>query len=219
MESEREMASVLSLNVGMVREISYRGKSRTTAIYKEPVAGRQDLVTLGFANDRQADLINHGGERKAVYAFCTEDIAWWERQLHAPLAPGTFGENLTIAGMRINDALIGEQFEVGDALLAVTQPRFPCWKLGHRMGDARYPRRFLEAGRAGMYLRVLREGSVAAGDQVRSVWRPPHPVTVGLIAGFNSSDRTLACLLLEALEAEAPLEDFAALLAGLANSQ
>lgn len=192
---------VVSLNVGSVREVVYRGKNRTTAIWKDPTAGRLGVHRHGMAGDHQADVRFHGGQRKAVYAYAREDARWWEAELGTPIPPATFGENLTVEGISINDAVLGEQWRVGDALLEVTQPRFPCWKLGLRMSDPKFPRRFLAAGRAGTYLSVAEEGEVGAGDPVTIVSRPGHRVTVGLIAHLNHTDRALALLLLEAAEA------------------
>ncbi|HEU5002208.1 MAG TPA: MOSC domain-containing protein [Actinomycetota bacterium] len=205
-------ARVVSVNVGGVREVTYRGKPRTTAIWKDPVEGPVGVSNAGVVGDRQADPTAHGGPRKAVYLYGTDDLAWWEAELGERVGPGTFGENLTVAGVVINDARIGEQWRVGSALLEVTQPRFPCWKLGFRMGDPRFPKRFLEAGRAGTYVTVLSEGAVQAGDAIEVVTRPTHPVTVGLVAHLNHADRELALLLLQAAEAGISLDEWQDLL-------
>jgi MOSC domain-containing protein YiiM len=192
---------VVSLNVGSVREVAYRGKTRTTAIWKDPTPGRLGVHRDGVVGDHQADPKFHGGPRKAVYAYSMEDTRWWENELGTAIRAATFGENLTLEGISINDAVLGEQWRVGGAMLEVTQPRFPCWKLGLRMGDPKFPRRFLAAGRAGTYLSVVEEGEVGAGDPVTVVSQPAHPVTVGLIAHLNHADRALALVLLEAAEA------------------
>ena len=194
------LGSVVSVNVGEVREVTYHGRARTTGIYKSPVGGAVHIGLTGVAGDHQADLSVHGGPRKAVYAYALEDSQWWAEQLGTALDAGTFGENLTLHGLPVQDVLIGEQFRVGGALLEVTQPRFPCWKLGVRMGDSHFPRRFLEAGRSGTYFQVLEEGEVSAGDTVESVARPAHPITVGVVASLNRTDRPLAVTLLQALE-------------------
>lgn len=207
-----QRGTVASLNVGAIREVIHHGKPRTTAIWKDPVEGRLSLRRTGVDGDHQADPSVHGGPRKAVYAYAAEDEAWWQQELGTRIAPGTFGENLTVIGVNLNEAVIGEQWQVGGALLEVTQPRFPCWKLGFRMGDARFPKRFLAAGRAGTYLSVLQEGEVGAGDHVKPVLRPGHRITVGLIARLNHADRALALLLLEATEAGVSGEELQALL-------
>lgn len=198
---------VVSVNVGSVREILYHGRPRTTGIYKEPVPGRVPLRAEGVAGDQQADLTVHGGTRKAVYAYAAEDAAWWEEQLGREVSPGTFGENVTLSGLDVNGAVIGERWQMGTSLVEVTQPRFPCWKLGFRMGSARFPRRFLDAERPGTYLRVLEAGEVEAGDPVTWVSEPGHQLTVGLVAYLNRTDRPLAIALLDAVEAGIPPTD------------
>lgn len=205
-------ARVVSVNVGVVREVIFHGEIRTTGIWKEPVAGRVAVRAHGLAGDQQADLVNHGGTEKAVYAYAAEDAAWWGKQLGAPVAPGTFGENLTVVGIPVNDAVLGEQWRVGTAIVRVVQPRFPCWKLGLRMGDSRFTKRFLDAGRAGAYLSVVQVGDVAAGDGVELLSRPAHSLTVGLIAYLNHADRAMALRLLEASETGSPPEQLDELL-------
>jgi len=191
---------VVSINVGAVREVIFRGEIRTTGIWKDPVTGPVAVRTNGVEGDTQADPTVHGGPSKAVYAYAAEDNSWWEQQLGTPVPPGTLGENLTISGVDLNQSVIGEQWRVGGAVLQVTQPRFPCWKLGLRMGDEGFPRRFLAARRPGSYFSVVHEGDVEAGDSLEQIARPAHPVTVGLIARFNHADRELALRLLEATE-------------------
>jgi MOSC domain-containing protein YiiM len=120
--------------------------------------------------------------------------------LGRPIAAGEFGENLTLAGVNVTDAVIGERWEVGTAVLEVAQPRIPCWKLAARMNDPLFVSRFADAGRPGAYLRIVREGSVAAGDPVRIVERPSHGVTIGTVNGVYLRDRSRAGLLLLAPE-------------------
>jgi MOSC domain-containing protein YiiM len=208
---------IISVNVGAVRDIVYRGRSRTTAIWKEPVAGRLPVLAEQVSGDHQADPTVHGGPAKAVYSYASEDYAWWSEEWGEPLRPGTFGENLTTAGIDLSDLRIGEQVRAGTALLEVTAPRFPCWKLGFRMGTQKFPRRFLEAARAGTYLAVVEEGDVGAGDPIVSASRPSHPVTVGLIARLNHADRELAALLMEAVQAGLSRAEWDALLARVAG--
>jgi MOSC domain-containing protein YiiM len=191
-------AAVMAVNVGAVREVLFHGEKRTTGIWKSPVDGRVAVGSTGLAGDQQADRVNHGGTDKAVYAYAAEDAAWWQDQLGSAVPPGTFGENLTVAGIDLHTAVIGERWQVGTAVLEIVQPRFPCWKLGLRMGDARFPARFLAAGRAGAYLRVVAVGEVSAGDPVTLLFRPRHSLTVGLVAHLNHADRALAVRLLEA---------------------
>jgi MOSC domain-containing protein YiiM len=198
--SDESAAIVVSVNVGVVREVVFHGEVRTTGIWKEPVPGPVFVRSLGATGDHQADPVNHGGINKAVYAYAAEDAQWWQEQLGIPIPPGTFGENLTIVGVPMNEARIGERWRVGGAVLQVTQPRFPCWKLGLRMNDSRFTKRFLDAGRAGAYLSVVQEGDVEAGDRVERISAPGHCLTVGLVAYLNHADRPLALRLLEAAE-------------------
>jgi MOSC domain-containing protein YiiM len=169
---------VLSLNVGTVREVEWRGERVTTGIWKAPVAGRVALRGVNFAGDDQADRRVHGGPDKAVYAYAREDYAWWHAYESIETPPGLFGENLTVDGMNLSSALAGERWRVGSALLEVAQPRMPCFKLGIRLGDSHFPRKFLAAGRPGAYLRIVEEGDVGAGDAIEVVSRPEHGVTM-----------------------------------------
>ncbi|MGH2717847.1 MAG: MOSC domain-containing protein [Actinomycetota bacterium] len=209
-------ATVVSVNVGTVREVIYHGKPRTTAIYKEPVAGAVRIVDTGVEGDIQADPTVHGGPRKAVYVYSVEDAAWWAGKLGIEIPPGTFGENLTLSGWKINDAVLGERWRAGTAIVEVTQPRFPCWKLGFRMGDGRFPKRFLLGERGGTYLTVVEPGTIAAGDRVELLSRPAHRLTIGLIAHLNHADRQLAGLLLEAAAAGIELDELSDLVTGVA---
>src|ERR1700730_261119 len=208
---------IISLESAAVGEIVYRGRPRTTAIWKEPVAGRLPVLAEQVSGDHQADPTVHGGPAKAVYSYASEDYAWWSEELGETLGRGRFGENLTTAGIDLSDLRIGEQVRAGTALLEVTAPRFPCWKLGFRMGTQKFPRRFLEAARAGTYFAVAEEGDVGAGDPIVSVTRPHHPVTVGLIAHLNHADRQLAALLMEAVQAGLSGAEWDALLARVAT--
>ena len=129
--------------------------------------------------DDQADRTAHGGADMAVYAYAAEDYRWWESELERALAPGTFGENLTTTGIDVNAALIGERWRIGDALeLEVAGPRIPCYKLAARMEDPRFVKRFGAALRPGPYLRIVREGTVAAGDSIAVTHRPAHGIRI-----------------------------------------
>jgi MOSC domain-containing protein YiiM len=198
-----------SVNVGAVRQIELAGRPRTTAIWKLPVPGRVAVRGVNVVGDEQADRRVHGGPDKAVYAYAWEDYAWWERQLGRPLDPGTFGENLTTEGIEVTGALVGERWRVGSVVLQVTSPRVPCWKLGVRMGDPGFPRRFAAAGRPGAYLAILEEGQVGAGDRIRVIHRPGHGVTVGLVAASYHRDHRLAVRILAAPELPAAWRQWA----------
>ena len=193
-------ATVASVNVGTIRTISFRGSRVTTGIWKDPASGPVRLWGVNLAGDDQADRSVHGGPDKAVYAYAQEDLSWWTAELGQVVAPGTFGENLTTAGVDVTNAVVGERWAVGSAVLEVSQPRTPCYKLGIRMGDQRFPSRFAVAGRPGAYLRIVAEGDIAAGDNIRVLSRPEHRVTVGLVERAYHADRSLVPRLLDAPE-------------------
>jgi MOSC domain-containing protein YiiM len=163
-----------SLNVGAPRPVEVNGHTVLTAIWKHPVEGRVPLRGMNLRGDDQADRTVHGGPDKAVYAYAVENTEWWEAELERPLDPGAFGENLTVRGLPVSEAVIGERWALGTALLEVAQPRLPCFKLGLRMGDPGFLKRFAAAGRPGAYHRVVREGEIAAGDRIEVVSRPAH---------------------------------------------
>jgi MOSC domain-containing protein YiiM len=172
------MPRVLSVNVGSVREIEWRGRRVTTGIWKHAVSGRIALRGVNFLGDDQADRTVHGGPDKAVYAYAREDYDFWRDHEAVETQPGLFGENLTTEGLDLSRALVGERWTVGSTVLEVAQPRLPCFKLGLRMGDPRFPKRFLAASRMGAYLRIVREGDVSANDLVLVTSRPDHEVSL-----------------------------------------
>jgi MOSC domain-containing protein YiiM len=174
---------VLSVNVGAVREVLWRGETVTTAIWKSPVDGRVAIRGVNLDGDDQADRQVHGGRDKAVYAYAREDYDAWRDRHDVATTPGQFGENLTVEGVDLRQAIVGEQWEVGSALLEVAQPRLPCFKLGIRMNDPRFPKRFQAEGRMGAYFRIVREGDVGAGDAIAIVSRPEHGVTLADMVG------------------------------------
>jgi len=171
-------ARVISLNVGPVREVEWRGEMIPTAIWKTPVTGRVALRGVNLAGDDQADRTVHGGPDKAVYAYAREDYDYWRTSEGLDVEPALFGENLTTEGIDLSAALVGERWRVGTALLEVAQIRLPCFKLGIRLGDPRFPQRFQHVGRMGAYLRIVQEGDVAAGDAIEVVSRPQHGVSL-----------------------------------------
>ena len=172
------VAKVLSVNVGGVREFEYNGRPAKSAIWKTPVSGRIRVRGINVDGDIQADRDAHGGPDKAVYAYAIEDIKWWENQINQSLPYGVFGENLTTEGIDVNNSLVGERWEVGSVVLEVSEPRVPCWRLGVRMNDKLFPRYFTEALRPGAYLRIIVEGDVAAGDEIRVIEKPDHDLTI-----------------------------------------
>jgi MOSC domain-containing protein YiiM len=181
---------VLSVNVGLPREVTWRGKPVRTGIYKEPATGRVPLRRLNLDGDGQADLRVHGGPDKAVYAYPSEYYELWSRERpELEFGPGTFGENLTTEGLLDEHVSIGDCFRFGTAELVVTQPRLPCFKLGIKMGRDEFVTEFLERGLFGFYLAVTREGDVEAGDPILAVTRDPHRFGVTELARLYARDR------------------------------
>jgi MOSC domain-containing protein YiiM len=187
---------VLSVNVGAVREFEYRGRPAKSAIWKSPATRRIAARGVNLEGDHQADRKAHGGPDKAMYAYAIEDIRWWEQEIGRSLAYGEFGENLTTEGLEVNNALVGDRWEIGTTVLEVSEPRIPCWRLGVRMNDEMFPRRFTEALRPGPYLRIVVEGDVGAGDEIRVVERPDHNLTIRDVFRIYTRDRDEVELLL-----------------------
>lgn len=189
---------LVSVNVGEVREVEWCGERVRTGIWKTPVGDRAVAVRgVNLAGDDQGDRTAHGGPDKAVYAYAIEDYAYWRASEGLEPSPGLFGENLTVAGLDLRAARVGEQWRVGSALLEVAQPRLPCFKLGMRLGDPEFPKRFLTAARLGAYLRIIEPGEVRAGEAITVVHRPSHDVTLALMAA-SLRDRSLEPRLLAA---------------------
>ena len=181
---------VVSLNVGLPREVTWRGRIVTTGIFKQPVAGRIALRRLNLDGDRQADLTVHGGEHKAVYCYPVEHYAYWKKELPGrDLPPASFGENFTTEGLLEDSVHLGDQFSVGSAQAVVTQPRLPCYKLGVRFESDDMVKRFLLSARTGFYLAVTREGQVAAGDEIKLLDRDPNAVPVSEITRLYVAKR------------------------------
>jgi MOSC domain-containing protein YiiM len=180
---------VLSVSVGKPREFEYEGRAARSAIWKTPVSGRVAARGVNLAGDDQADRGAHGGPDKAVYAYAIEDTRWWEKQIGRSIAHGEFGENLTTEGIDVNGAVIGEHWRIGTAVLEVSEPRIPCWRLGVRMNDRLFLRRFTEALRPGSYLRIRIEGDVGAGDEIRIVDKPDTDLTVRDVFRIYTRDR------------------------------
>ena len=174
---------LLSVNVGSEEPIENAGKSGKTGIYKRPVRAPVEITTGGLADDTISDVKNHGGVDQAVYVFGIPDYEWWSRGLGRELPPGTFGENLTIAGLESATTNIGDRLEVGPVVLEVTAPRIPCATLAARMDDPFFVKRFRWAERPGVYCRVVREGKVRAGDPVEI--RPYDGATVSILEMFR----------------------------------
>lgn len=184
--------TVISVNVGLPRQVRWNGRMVLTSIFKEPVAGRVRLRGDNLDGDRQADLTVHGGPDKAVYAYPSEHYAFWQTKLpEAELPWGAFGENLTLAGWLEDEVHVGDRFRIGTAELIVTQPRMPCFKLGLRFGRDDMLARFLDSGRPGIYFRILAEGEIAAGDSIERLADDPRRVPLFDLFQIFSSRHTL----------------------------
>jgi MOSC domain-containing protein YiiM len=195
---------ILSLNVGLPREMSWHGKLVTTGIFKEPVNEPVILRTLNLDGDQQADLTVHGGMSKAAYAYPSEHYAYWRTQLPGVDLPwGMFGENFTTEGLLEEAVYIGDRFGVGAAEVMVTEPRMPCFKLGIKFGRADIIKRFLASRRTGFYFAVLREGLVGVGDSVKLMAREQADISVADITRLYSFERDDAKALRRAIEVDA----------------
>ena len=195
---------LVSVNVGLPREVTWHGRVVRTSIWKHPVEGLVHVSSLNLAGDQQSDLSVHGGKEKAVYANPREHYEYWRRELPATdLVWGAFGENFTTEGLLERDIRIGDRIRVGSAEFLVTQPRMPCFKLGVRFGRDDMVKRFLRSGRSGFYLAVIREGEVASGNSLEIVGRDEHGVTVADIASLYARDRDNEDLLRRAVDVPA----------------
>jgi len=181
---------VLSLNTSSVRKVEYNGEVVGTGIFKQPVEGRVMARRLTLEGDVQVDLRYHGGEHKAVYAYPHEHYATWSAELgRDDLSFGQFGENLTTEGLLEDTVHVGDRFRIGGALLEVTQPREPCFKLGIKMGDPTFPKRFVKAMRSGFYLRVIEEGEIGKGDPIERVELGPEQFSIHALYHLRFRDR------------------------------
>lgn len=196
---------ILSVNVGLPRQVISDGQPVETGIYKSPVHRRVKATRLNLEGDGQADLSVHGGPNKAVYAYPSEHYAWWQGKLPGVEMPwGMFGENLTLEGLLEDEAHIGDRFQAGTTILLVTQPRLPCYKLGIRFGRDDMPDKFLSSGRTGFYFAAVEEGELGEGDTVKRIHRDPNRISVSDIVRICFGDGSPDAQLVErALKVEA----------------
>jgi MOSC domain-containing protein YiiM len=167
-----------SVNVSPPRTELWNAQAVTTGIFKEPIAGRVRVTRLTLEGDAQVDRRYHGGVNKAVYAYPFEHYAPWQEFLSTTFGPGQFGENLTVEGLLEDDVRLGDVWQIGTAVLQVTQPRVPCFKLGMKMRMPGFPKWFLKSGRLGFYLKVREEGEVGAGDAIETIDGDPAAATI-----------------------------------------
>jgi ferredoxin-NADP reductase/MOSC domain-containing protein YiiM len=173
------MPKLLSLNVGLPRDVTWNGKTVHTAIWKSPVAGRQMVRKLNIVGDGQGDLAGHGGEQRAVFVYQMESYRYWQEQLkRTDFVYGQFGENFTIEGMTDDAVCIGDRYQIGSALFEVSQPRVTCYRVGIRMKEPRMPALLVTHHRPGFYFRVLQEGEVGAGDDIVKITDGPERMSV-----------------------------------------
>ncbi|MGA7983906.1 MAG: MOSC domain-containing protein, partial [Burkholderiales bacterium] len=173
------MAQLLSVNVGLPRDVEWRGKTVRTAVWKSPIQGRRRVGRLNVDGDGQADLAGHGGEHRAVFVYQIDSYRYWEEQLgRKDFAFGQFGENFTVEGLADDEVCIGDRYRIGSALFEVTQPRVTCYRVGIRMNEPRMPALLVQHRRPGFYLRVLEPGEVGAGDEIAKVADGPQRMSV-----------------------------------------
>ena len=196
---------LLSVNVGLPRDIEWKGRTVHTGIWKNPVRGRCRVGRLNLDGDGQGDLAGHGGEQRAVFVYQIESYRYWQDQLkRTDFVHGQFGENFTIEGLPDDAVCIGDRYQIGSALFEVTQPRVTCYRVGIRMNEPRMPALLTSSGRPGFYFRVLREGEVGAGDEIVKVGEAKERMTVAEINALlyspnHARDRLERALRIEAL--------------------
>ncbi len=200
------MARLLSLNVGLPRDVAWQGRTVHTAIWKEPVQGRRMARRLNIDGDGQGDLAGHGGEHRAVFVYQIESYRYWQSQLgRTDFTHGEFGENFTVEGLADDEVCIGDRYRVGSALFEVTQPRVTCYRIGIRMNEPQMAALLVSHDRPGFYFRVLEEGEVEAGDEIVRVMRGPESMTVAEVNALlykpgHPADRLERALRIPAIE-------------------
>jgi len=200
---------ILSVNVGLPREVTWQGKAVTTGIFKEPVSGPVMMRKLNLDGDGQADLTVHGGVSKAIYAYPSEHYDYWQAELPGVDLPwGMFGENFTTEGLLEETAYIGDKFRISETEVMVTEPRMPCYKLGIKFGRADIIKRFLASRRTGFYFAVVRGGMVGAGDAVELIGREQQEISVADITRLYAFEKNDLESLRRAIEVEALPENW-----------
>ncbi len=184
---------IISVNVGLPRDVEWNLQRVTTGIFKEPISGRVTARRLGLDGDKQADLTVHGGLEKALYAYPSEHYDFWKTELGRAVLPwGMFGENLTTEALLEDVVRVGDEFRIGSAQVVVTQPRFPCYKLGIKFGTMEMAKRFRACSRSGFYLSVLKEGEVGPGDDIELIRRNASRPTIAEVFVSQMDEESLA---------------------------
>lgn len=195
---------LISVNVGVPRLAMYNDEPVSTGIFKAPVSGRVGLRTLNLDGDRQSDLSVHGGRSKAVYAYPSEHYNHWRQEFPEMELPwGMFGENFTTSALHEDELNIGDKFRVGSAIVMVTEPRMPCFKLGVKFGRSDIIRKFMVSGRTGFYFAVLQEGEVGAGDRIELIEKNEHDVRVSDVTRLYVREKQDAGLMRRVVQVEA----------------
>ena len=183
------MIKVVSVNVGLPKQISYGMRQVVTSIFKEPIEGRVKVTTLNLDGDAQADLSVHGGLDKAIYSYSEEHYKYWKEVYPTIVMPfGMFGENLTTQGLTEDTVNIGDQYQIGSSRLVVTQPRMPCYKLGIKFGRMDILEKFINSRRPGIYYKILQEGDLGAGDNITLLYKDKNNVTINDIVSLYLND-------------------------------
>jgi ferredoxin-NADP reductase/MOSC domain-containing protein YiiM len=196
---------LLSVNVGLPKDVAWHGKTVNTGVWKRPLAGPGQVRRLNIDGDGQGDLAGHGGEHRAVFVYQIESYRYWQQQLgRDDFEYGQFGENFTVSGLADDQVCIGDRYRIGEALFEVTQPRVTCYRVGIRMNEPRMPSLLVSHHRPGFYFRVLREGAVRAGDEIVQVATGPEAMTVAEVDSLlylpgRSRERVLSALRIPAL--------------------
>ena len=173
------VGTLVSVNVGMPRNVSWRGRTVFTGVFKDPVTGPRRVRRLNVDGDGQGDKAGHGGEQRAVFVYQIDSYRYWERELgRNDFLYGQFAENFTVEGLSDEEVCIGDRYRIGTAVFEVTQPRVTCYRVGIRMNDARIPALLVAHHRPGFYFRVLEEGEVQEGDEIVKLATGPEQMTV-----------------------------------------
>lgn len=195
-------ADIVSLNIGKPITVDYLGKPLSTGIYKQPVQGPLYLSSVLFEGDGQADLVFHGGPDKAVCVYPFEHYAYWEKVLSKKMEYASFGENLTVRGLLEDKVYIGDVYQIGEAVVQVSQPRYPCFKLSQKHGVKDMPARVLETGYSGFYLRVLQEGYLSADSRIIQLESHPDQVSILNVLKLLTNGRQEAAALRQMIDLE-----------------
>jgi len=183
--TEQPAGTLLSVNVGMPKNVSWQGRTVFTGVFKDPVTGSRRVRRLNVDGDGQGDLTGHGGEQRAVFVYQMDSYRYWERELgRHDFVYGQFGENFTVEGLADDEVCIGDRYQIGSATFEVTQPRVTCYRVGIRMNDPQIPALLVSRHRPGFYLRVIEEGDVAAGDDIIKLSSGPEQMTVADVDGL-----------------------------------